>query len=464
MRNFEKRKILKNNTFKFLCMLAIVLAGIYIGSIRTYAADNTSMDTAQYINIDGTIYSGSAQRNDPEKYFKFTLPESGKITFNYKAYWNEMITSRLSNAPTLNIYDANSKNLVYMSDTTFDNITGIFSYVNEFDLTQGTYYLVLNCRYIDNCTFDFLINFKSANESFKETLGGNNNMMSTTNTISLGKKYTGQIALNDNKDFYKFTNNSNCKLKINMKSHYKHAQYYIYDSNGYEIFNKTSDNWSENTKVSNNTSYVNLNKGTYYLCVTINSEEYDDTGNYDFTLTTSAKYISLSKQQLCLARYKSYTLKSTLTPATNEAVKWTSSDNSIATVNSKGVVYAKKPGYAQIKAVVGDNVTATCAVYVKPKTCKITKFKLGLIAPNKTRTVNVYWKGLNGVDGYQIYYATSRYGKYKCVNSTFWHPTTTTHYYLKRRKTYYFKMRAFKYANYKYIYGNFSKVKKIRVK
>ena len=464
MGNFEKGKILKNNTFKFLCMLAIVLAGIYIESIRTYAADNTSMDTAQSINTDGTIYSGSAQRNDPEKYFKFTLPESGKITFNYKAYWNEMITSRLSNAPTLNIYDANSKNLVYMSDTTFDDITGIFSYVNEFDLTQGTYYLVLNCRYIDNCTFDFLINFKSANESFKETLGGNNNMMSTANTISLGTKYTGQIALNDNKDFYKFTNNWNCKLRINMKSHYKRAQYYIYDSNGYEIFNKTSDNWSENTKVSNNTSYINLNKGTYYICVTTNSDEYNDTGNYEFAITPSAKYIKLSKQQLYLDRYKSYTLKSTLTPATKESIKWTSSNSSVATVNSKGVVYGKKPGYTQIKAVVGNKVTATCAVYVKPENCRITKLKLGPISIKRTRIVDVYWKGLNDVDGYKMYYATSRYGKYKCAKYTLQHPATATYYYLKRRKTYYFKMRAFKYVGSKIVYGNYSSIKKIRVK
>lgn len=58
-------------------MLAIVLAGIYIGSIQTYAVDNTSMDTTKSINTDGTVYSGSTTIQFEDQYFNLHYQNPG---------------------------------------------------------------------------------------------------------------------------------------------------------------------------------------------------------------------------------------------------------------------------------------------------------------------------------------------------------------------------------------------------
>ena len=248
----------------------------------------------------------------------------------------------------------------------------------------------------------------------------------TASKISLGKNYKSHIALNDTKDFYKFTLNSNCKLKINLKTHFNRPRYYIYDSNGYEIYGKVDNFWNESSQIFNTTIYLNLNKGTYYLGI------------------------------FAIGDYK---LES------EETVKWTSSNNNVATVNSKGVVYSKRAGSTVIKAVVGNKVTATCTVYIKPDTFKILKIKSGALVNKRRRTVVVYWQKLSDISGYNVYYSTSRYGKYKKADYYFLIDTWNHRdYKLKRHKTYYFKMRASKSAGRKVLYGNFSKVKKIRVK
>lgn len=468
MRNFEKGKILKNNTFKFLCMLAIILAGIYIGSIQTYAVTNTSMNTAKYVNTDGTIYSGTTQVCDEEQYFKFTLTKSGRIKLNYKAYYpfgSSTYSSTLT--PNIILYDENEEELKHSYGNSIDSVLNFFTYNKDFDLTKGTYYFVVSTGSYTGCSFDFSINFQSSNESFSETNGGINNTLLTSSKISLGKSYKGHIALNDTKDFYKFTLNSNCKLKMTLKTYFNRPRYYIYDSNGYEIYGKTDNFWNESSHIFNTTIYLNLNKGTYYLGIFAEGDyrlESEDTGNYELTLNMSAKYLSLNKSEVYMDKGKSYTLKSTVTPYTNETVKWTSSNNKVATVSSKGIVYGKKPGYTYIKAVVGNNVYAYCTVYVKPGTTKITKVKSKSKVEDNRRTILIYWKKLGDIDGYKIYCSNSRYGKYKLADYPYNASTKNTYFYLKRHKTYYFKIRSFKYANSKTIYGNYSAVRKIRVK
>jgi uncharacterized protein YjdB len=70
-------------------------------------------------------------------------------------------------------------------------------------------------------------------------------------------------------------------------------------------------------------------------------------------------------------------LQATVVPdnATNKAISWTSSDNSIATVSSTGVVTGKAAGSAIVTVTTQDgNKTASCAVTVNPKTTP-TKFE-----------------------------------------------------------------------------------------
>mgnify|MGYP000004480616 CR=1 FL=1 len=277
-----------------------------------------------------------------------------------------------------------------------------------------------------------------------------------------GINYSGNITNTENKIYYKFILNSNSRLRINFKAYFDLSCYYVYDADYHLVYSQTYNDCNRNTQLYNDTSYVDLNRGTYYFCVANGSSQ---MGKYEFSLNISAKTLSLNKSEIYMYKNKSYTLKPTTTPATKEKIKWTISDNSVATVNSKGVVYSKRAGSTVIKAVVGNKVTATCTVYIKPDTCKILKIKSGALVNKRRRTVVVYWQKLSDISGYNVYYSTSRYGKYKKADYYFLIDTWNHRdYKLKRHKTYYFKMRAFKYEGRKTLYGNYSSVKKIRVK
>lgn len=86
--------------------------------------------------------------------------------------------------------------------------------------------------------------------------------------------------------------------------------------------------------------------------------------------------LSLSRSTLTLEQGESSQLKARLTPAktTERAVRWSSSDSAVASVDSSGLVRAGKPGTARITATGGDGKkSASCAVTVKyPAVTSIT--------------------------------------------------------------------------------------------
>lgn len=104
------------------------------------------------------------------------------------------------------------------------------------------------------------------------------------------------------------------------------------------------------------------------------------TGNtITVTATTPVTGITLNKPSTSLIVGDSEILTETIVPATatNQAVTWSSSNPSIATVDASGVVTAKAVGSAIITVKTTDgNFTATSAVTVKPATYTIDGGKL----------------------------------------------------------------------------------------
>ena len=103
------------------------------------------------------------------------------------------------------------------------------------------------------------------------------------------------------------------------------------------------------------------------------SKEYTLTINPAPVLVTG---ISLNNSNLSLYTGKTATLTATVTPenATNKAVTWKSSDDTIATVDNNGKVTAVKEGTATITATAADGsgVYATCTVTVNQSTYSIS--------------------------------------------------------------------------------------------
>ena len=83
--------------------------------------------------------------------------------------------------------------------------------------------------------------------------------------------------------------------------------------------------------------------------------------------TTLVKKIKLNSTSKTLKKGEKFTLKATVTPtnASNKSVKWTTSKKKIATVNSKGVVKAKKKGSCTIKATAKDGSKASASCKIK---------------------------------------------------------------------------------------------------
>ena len=100
----------------------------------------------------------------------------------------------------------------------------------------------------------------------------------------------------------------------------------------------------------------------------------------------------------------------------------------------------------------------------KSATPVMAKPSISKLTPGSKR-ITVKWGRIAGANGYKIYRSTSKNSKYKCVKtinkgSTFsWKNTG-----LKKGKRYYYKVRAYRIVDKKYVYSNISSVKYIKVK
>lgn len=238
------------------------------------------------------------------------------------------------------------------------------------------------------------------------------------------------------------------------------------------------------------------------------------------TVNIPIKSIYLNKTSIELnAIGDSYQLNASYYPSDADgATTWKSDDEGIASVDQTGKVTAVGKGTTTITVSCGD-VKATCTVVskgesdgsqiipspspqpsVKPnpdnqpantpkpsvtpqlptkgnipqssqtvndgknnaKMTSLTKIK-GVAAKNQKKyKVKVTWKKVSNSLGYQIQYATNKKfkkAKKKTVKSTF-----VTLKKLKKKKTYFIRIRAYKIVVGKKVYGKWSSVKKVKVK
>ena len=132
------------------------------------------------------------------------------------------------------------------------------------------------------------------------------------------------------------------------------------------------------------------------------------------SLTVSPTSVSLNKTSLTLEVGKTYTLTKTVSPSTaTTSYRWSSSNTSVATVDSSGKVTAKKTGTATITVKTSNGKTATCKVTVIKTlpTPKISKLE------NKAGGIKLSWNKVDGAYGYRLYYKTSS-GSWKQFKET----------------------------------------------
>ncbi len=242
----------------------------------------SSVSTATSIAL-GTTYSGSINATNTQDFYKFTLPTSGKIrvtsTANIEWLYYKIFDESGNEIWNRSLYWNSSSEQIALDESLY--------------LTSGTYYFATQRSSNRDGTYSFKISFTSAGESFKDVQGGSDNSLPTANNITLGSQYKGQIALNDEKDFYKFTLSTSGTLNVASTANIEWIYYKIFDENGSEIWSK-SLYWNSSSEQIVLDESVYLTSGTYYFAAQKNSNRY---GNYSFTLSFTSAGESFKETQ-----------------------------------------------------------------------------------------------------------------------------------------------------------------------
>ena len=159
-------------------------------------------------------------------------------------------------------------------------------------------------------------------------------------------------------------------------------------------------------------------------------------------------------------------------------ITYASSNPDVISVDAQGKCYRKAPGTVTITVSAketdtyyGVSVQKSFTVIAKPAPStdskqtvkKPAKIVLSSVKNSKTKSIVVKWKKA-AADGYEVQYTLDKKLKKKLKTKST-SKSTITFKKLKKGKTYYVRVRAFNYdINHKKVYGDWSKVKKVKIK
>ena len=249
-----------------ICLIATLISGIVFAGVNS---GGNSIANAESINLSQN-YSGSITGNQDKYFYQFTLSSSGRITLKATAYMKYIY---------YRIYDVDG-NQLWSINPYWNSTTETISTDEYVDLTQGTYYFVAEKSNGYTGNYDFTLGYNSSSESFTESGNGSNNSIAAASSIKVNNSYKGQIANNDDKDFYKFTLSSSGRITIKAAAYMKYIYYRIYDVDGNQLWS-INPYWNSETETISTDEYVDLIQGTYYF-VAEKSNGY--TGNYTFQI------------------------------------------------------------------------------------------------------------------------------------------------------------------------------------
>lgn len=222
----------------------------------------------------------------------------------------------------------------------------------------------------DNCCIGYCENLKNVVVySMTNTVYGTSEKYKPANIYG----YPNSVAEEDAKE-YSIINDYECNFvdisTVNIDSMIEAWQ------NGEEPTEPTTTSTTTTTTSTSTTQPSSSSISTPDEPVTESTTETSTTQPSSTTETkpqvVKATSISLNTDKLALTRYGKDVkekLTATVTPdeTTNKNVKWASSNNKVATVDSNGYVTAKGKGTVRITATTtdGSNLSATCTVTVK---------------------------------------------------------------------------------------------------
>ncbi len=272
---------MKKTLKSFISVLLAVMM-LFSTAAPVFADDALPIESAQSVRIENS-YTGSLTEETDMVFYKFTLAESGNVNIIIDASVEKYNVS---------LYNSDGEAMWHSDAIYWNSTTEKSQYTLDSNLVSGDYYFSVNKN--NNCTgeYSFKITLKSAQESFAESTGVNNNTLENANKIDFGTKYTGQLAFNDDKDIYKFEIDKSGRVGFNMIANIYRVCYYIYDSKGNTIWESGRIEWDGRSEQSQSSYSFDLVAGTYYFCVSKGN-----SGTYTFNASFVSAGESFAESQ-----------------------------------------------------------------------------------------------------------------------------------------------------------------------
>ena len=418
---------------------------------ETFAEPNNDFVTAGSIYL-GQIVNGQIAVNDSKDLYKFQLASAGRLQIDMTSYMQYY---------TIQIFDATGAEVWRTTENEWNGNLKYRQDTYNIDLIAGSYYIKVtanfNFSWTSNATgnYSFKTGFQSANETFAEP----NNDFVTAVSIYMEQMVNGQIAVNDSKDIYVFNLLGDTGVALKMDAYLAYYTLEIYDINGKLVWYTDDNYWNEKVKYRKDVYDTELSAGQYYMCVTgcrFKGNGNVATGNYMLSLNAQ---IPLSGATVSKIADKTYTgdyinpqVKVTyqgkvLQQDTDYEVEYTNNlyiGTATVIITGKGAYYGTKEIYFKIKPV-------------KPK--KVSAKNAG------KKRVMIKWQSTSQNVYYVVYRSTKKNSGYKKIAAV---KNRYTTYYcdkkVRRKKIYYYKVRAYATVNGKKQYSSYSSAKKLKTK
>jgi hypothetical protein len=286
---------MRRKVVTMLGVMLFVLGLYYIGNDACVAQaasveieDNGSYADANSLELNGALM-GKLSEYDDKDYYLIQPASNGKLSISFGHAYQDNNSSWLVQVYTYNAgsYEEMSYTTIFLNGAEVVNLPAVGA-------VAGTkYYVVITRDWSDGIVgVDYTLNTSfEVTKCYEKEI---NDVYSTANDISVGKKYSGNISNSDDKDFYKINVISTGYYKISF------GHDYIDDASAWDVslYNYTGTDYKE---LSNTSVALNSNQsvvlpmtgmkqgGRYYLKVEKNYGDNIIGKGYSIKVTMSAK-------------------------------------------------------------------------------------------------------------------------------------------------------------------------------
>ncbi|MBE5941564.1 MAG: hypothetical protein E7264_03375 [Lachnospiraceae bacterium] len=502
------KKLTKATLSVFLFVLMFVVSGIQAQAASKAEIESTGTKMTLNKEVKGVLTSCT-----DENWFIFQVTQPGYFNLTFNTVYADV--NDIGDGWDVYIYDTND---LVNTIQEYRGQVNTFTTAN-FAMHTGTYYVMIDAHDEShksdapiNCEFGLTVNYQ-VDSTWEVEYNSETNV---ANSKRLNSEIKGNLYHYKDEDWYKFTVDKSGVVEI------------VFSTQDYVDVRKLGDGWdielwdtnltkmtrTENVKGNYISQKYGLEAGTYYVLVDASDESHksDAPVACDYSLTLKyvvdttwesegnntsdladeikvgtsyhgALYQAQDNDWYKLNLSKSGVMKFDFAKNVNESIQSVKEGWNVYFIDAKTnesifkMDAVETSANQQIALAKGTYFIRVCCEdkYSAPVGCQYD-FKVSFTqSPSKTKIksiksskkkVTLKWKKVSGANGYYIYRSTSKKGTYKKVATI--KKGTTVKYTdkkgLKKKKTYYYKIVAYKKANGITATSADSAVKKVKVK